>query len=711
MKKVISSERIPIKMWLDDIEENALEQAKNVANLPFTYKHIAIMSDAHAGIGCSIGTVCATKGVVLPALVGVDISCFTGDTKIPLLDGTQSSLKELEEKGKDVYVYSLDEEGNVKVGKATPIKTRDRSNLLEITISGGCTIKCTPDHKFMLLDGSYKEAIDLKVFDSLMPFYRSYQSRDGYERVYALKGKGVMTHVMVAEQFIGPRVDNNIIHHKDDCWFNNHPDNLEYMQPSLHSSHHGRKKAATTHFKTEEFKLKRLQVLNEKGFYAPEFSKKKKQVAAKNMATYMDNNYEEWKDKIKDNGERGKEYLVKYNQSEKGRQKSKEVANRIYTCDVCGEEIRSPIAFYNHKKKLHKSKSNNHKVLKIVNLTEQETTYCLNVEDYHNFALSVGVFVHNCGLIAQKTNKLVGDINISLLKNIIGGIRQVVPFGLNKKHKVPVSNNLMPPIVHPDKTPIVVKEYEKARYSLGTGGAGNHFCELQQDPEGYLWVMIHSGSRNLGLTVANHYIKLAKALNEKYYSKVDPKLDLAFLPLDTTEAILYLNEMNYCVEFALANRNLMMYNIRTVLSEMFPGISYEDPININHNYARMENHGENVLVHRKGATSAREGEIGIIPGSLGTKSYIVKGKGNPASFNSVSHGAGRTMGRKEAIRKLDLQSEIKMLDDQGIVHGIRNQADLDEAVGSYKDITVVMKNQEDLVDIVTELTPVASLKG
>jgi tRNA-splicing ligase RtcB len=513
MKKVVSTERIPIKMWLDDLEDSALDQAKNLANLPFSCKHIVLLADSHSGYGMPIGGVLATKDVVVPNCVGKDISCFSGDTKIPLLDGTQSSLKELEEKGKDVYVYSLDAEGNIRAGRATPIKTRDKSNLMEITISGGYTIKCTPDHKFMLLNGSYKEAVDLKVFDSLMPFYRSYQSRDGYERVYALKGKGVMTHVMVAKQFIGPRVDNNIIHHKDDCWFNNHPDNLEYMQPSLHSSHHGRKKAATTHFKTEEFKLKRLQVLNEKGFYAPEFSEKKKQVAAKNMATYMDNNYEEWKDKIKDNGERGKEYLIKYNQSEKGRQKSKEVANRIYTCDVCGEEIRSPIAFYNHKKKLHNSESNNHKVLRIINLVEQETTYCLNVEDYHNFALSAGVFVHNCGVIAKKTSKLASEIDTVTLKNIMSKVREVVPMGLNKKHDQPLSEELMPEIPQGLKLEIVEREWLNARKSLKSLGSSNHFFEFQKDPKGYLWIKLHSGSRKLGSKVADHYDKFAKKLN------------------------------------------------------------------------------------------------------------------------------------------------------------------------------------------------------
>lgn len=127
---------------------------------------------------------------------------------------------------------------------------------------------------------------------------------------------------------------------------------------------------------------------------------------------------------------------------------------------------------------------------------------------------------------------------------------------------------------------------------------------------------------------------------------------------------------------------------------------------------RLENHfGQNVLVHRKGATRARAGELGMIPGSQGTSSYIVRGLGNPESFASCSHGAGRRMGRKQAQRELDLQHEIELLDEKGVIHAVRHSKDLDEATGAYKDIDVVMKNQRDLAEIVVELTPLAVLKG
>jgi len=219
--------------------------------------------------------------------------------------------------------------------------------------------------------------------------------------------------------------------------------------------------------------------------------------------------------------------------------------------------------------------------------------------------------------------------------------------------------------------------------------------------------MIHSGSRNFGLQIADYYNKLAVQLNEKWHSVLPKEWELAFLPIDSSEGQAYINEMKYAVDFALANRKLMMDRILEII-----GVEHEPMINIAHNYASLEHHfGKDVWVHRKGATLARVDTVGIIPGSQGTHSYIVKGKGNPESFESCSHGAGRKMGRKDAIRRLNLEDEKKKLDDKGIIHAIRGPKDLDEAPGAYKDIQTVMDNQKDLVEILVELTPLGVVKG
>ncbi len=327
---------------------------------------------------------------------------------------------------------------------------------------------------------------------------------------------------------------------------------------------------------------------------------------------------------------------------------------------------------------------------------------------------AVGVDI-GCGMCAIRTILKAEDLGKGNLKIIMSLIRQRIPVGY-KKHKYNHFEDMMPRLFsYPSHIGYIVKqEWDNAVISLGTLGGGNHFIEIQKDREDSIWIMIHSGSRNLGKKVADHYNKKARELNRKYYSIVGDEQQLAFLPIDTNAAKDYLLEMQYCVDFALANRKVMMDMVIKAIQEVldYYWITEEKIINIAHNYVVMENHfGKNVMVHRKGATLVREGTIGIIPGSQGTKSYIVSGKGNRDSFNSCSHGAGRKMGRKQAQRELNLEREIEMLNSKGVIHSVRGIKNLDEAPSAYKDIGIVMENQKDLVDIVEELTPLAVIKG
>lgn len=345
-----------------------------------------------------------------------------------------------------------------------------------------------------------------------------------------------------------------------------------------------------------------------------------------------------------------------------------------------------------------------------------------------------------CGVSAIKTS--LTNITKDILIKISEEIRKVIPTGFHK-HSKEQDESLMPDFIDPVLNspfrfdpldnrrwmyyPIIVREYDNARKSLGTLGGGNHFIEIQQDQDGHIWIMIHSGSRNLGKQVCNHYNNIAKQLNKRWHSNIDPNSDLAFLPLDSEEGQCYLREMEYCVKYALANRTLMMNNIIKIFERIFFGKEgnlfnqnnyslYKIPnysiIDIPHNYASIENHfNENVIVHRKGAILAREGTIGIIPGSQGTKSYIVRGWGNPESFMSCSHGAGRVMSRKRAKLELNLQDEINKMNTLGIIHNITNIDNLVESSSAYKNIDEVMENQKDLVDILIELKPLCVVKG
>jgi len=323
---------------------------------------------------------------------------------------------------------------------------------------------------------------------------------------------------------------------------------------------------------------------------------------------------------------------------------------------------------------------------------------------------AVGVDI-GCGMCAVKTDIKVKDFKIDELKQIMGEIREKIPVGF-KHHQEPQNESLMPVVDSGFNTyKICSEQFNSALRQLGTLGGGNHFIEIQKGDDGFVWIMIHSGSRNLGLKVAKHYNNLAKELNKKWSSSVPPSHDLAFLPLKSEEAKDYLNEMNYCLEFAYANRLHMMEAVKKIFNKIHQ-CNFDDVINIHHNFAVMENHfGKNVMVHRKGATKADEGLKGIIPGSQGTCSYIVEGLGNEESFKSCSHGAGRKMGRNDAKRRLNLEEEQKILNDKGIVHSIRGVGDLDEAPGSYKDIEAVMDNQKDLVKILVKLEPLGVVKG
>lgn len=267
-----------------------------------------------------------------------------------------------------------------------------------------------------------------------------------------------------------------------------------------------------------------------------------------------------------------------------------------------------------------------------------------------------------CGMCAVKS-EYSGPISKDILKSIMNAVRQVVPMGLGWNNKEPVEDMDMPDL---DFNYPVAVEYESARYQLSSLGGGNHFIELQRDKDGFLWIMVHSGSRNLGGKVAKHYNNLAQKFNDKWHTGA-PK-DLAWLPGDTDEGRDYITDMNYCTEFAFLSRKKMMFRVMEVVNncvDKYEGeyVSFpNEMINIHHNFCISENHfGKNVWVHRKGATSAKKGEVGIIPGSQGSNSYIVEGLGNPDSFMSCSHGAGRAMGRKDAQRRLVLGMRSSVL--------------------------------------------------
>ena len=244
---------------------------------------------------------------------------------------------------------------------------------------------------------------------------------------------------------------------------------------------------------------------------------------------------------------------------------------------------------------------------------------------------------------------------------------------------------------------------------LGTLGTGNHFIELTEAENGDVWLVLHSGSRGLGNKIGSYFTEVAQKLNERFFINL-PDPNLAYLPVGTQEYDDYLEAVAFAQDFALENRQIMADRVFNVMGgHVGTPLTTEGTINCHHNYIAKENHyGENILVTRKGAVRARVGDKGIIPGSMGARTYIVEGLGNPDSFHTCSHGAGRAMSRTQAVKQFTVEDHIKATEG---VECLKDESVLDETPAAYKDIESVMEAQSDLVRPLIRLKQFLNVKG
>ena len=339
---------------------------------------------------------------------------------------------------------------------------------------------------------------------------------------------------------------------------------------------------------------------------------------------------------------------------------------------------------------------------------------------------AVGVDI-GCGMAFVQT-----DIPVALLREtitgsgtllqlIIGNILRNIPTGFSHYKTVQSSavlDSAKEELSKYESDPELINNIDDGYFQIGTLGGGNHFIELQEDEDGLCTIMLHSGSRNFGFRVCEHFNRIAAELNEKWHSAVPSEWRLPFLPADSDEGRRYLNWMRLSMDFAYENRAAMLAKVKDIFGtyvSKFTGTEahFSDEINCHHNYAALENHyGKNVFVHRKGAISAREGEMGIIPGSMGSYSYIVRGKGNPESFMSSSHGAGRLYSRTAAMQKFAVDTVINDLKANNVVLGKNKKSDVaEESRFAYKDIDTVMSAQQELTEPVKRLFTIGVVKG
>lgn len=332
---------------------------------------------------------------------------------------------------------------------------------------------------------------------------------------------------------------------------------------------------------------------------------------------------------------------------------------------------------------------------------------------------AVGVDI-GCGVNAVKTSLHLTDLSATDLRKLRSRFESVVPVGFAAHESNRDSRDKLAAQPGHDafwarfgdlRAPVSAQE-TRASLSLGTLGGGNHFIELCTDSAGAVWITLHSGSRGIGNQLAQHHMGVARGLPSNA-DLPDHLRELSLFYRDTAEMAAYLNDLRWAQEYAMRSRTIMMELIKHELVDHFTGSAkqptFADEINCHHNYVAEEIiDGKNMIVTRKGAISAKAGELALIPGSMATGSYIVRGKGNPASFQSASHGAGRRMSRNQARKR------FTVADVERTMEGIEARTDegvIDEISLAYKDLDTVVAAQRDLVEVVEKLDTILNVKG
>jgi tRNA-splicing ligase RtcB len=324
-------------------------------------------------------------------------------------------------------------------------------------------------------------------------------------------------------------------------------------------------------------------------------------------------------------------------------------------------------------------------------------------------AVGVGI---GCGMIAARINRTSQHLPDDL-STAHDAIRAAVPAGLGKGHAVARDVDALAEVPFSGSTTLTDSQEATVRSQFGSLGSGNHFVEVCLDETDQVWVVLHSGSRGIGNQLATQHIEKAKGLMRQWFIEL-PDPDLAYLPQGTAEFDAYIADMLWAQKYAAANRQRMLAATLAAIRGAWGDDELAldgEPVNCHHNFTQLEHHrGRNLWITRKGAIQARSGGLGVIPGSMGTRSYVVRGLGSAASFESSSHGAGRRMSRSAARKQLSVSSLRAQMAERAW-NADQAEALLDEHPDAYKDIDQVMADQRDLVDVVATLRQVLNYKG
>ena len=774
-----------LKIFATTIEQEAVSQVYRLAGQTnFRDAKIRIMPDAHAGAGCTIGFTADLGDKVVPNLVGVDIGCFTEDTKVKLADGRDLTFKELIEEdkaGKNNYCYSFDENGNIVISKISlPRKIKTVDDIIVITLDNGEIIKCTTDHIFYDINLNEITAENLSIGTKLFPLYidKAENHKDeitnkqnkkiktqlySYSVVYQPTSKRwSYVHYLADEyNYRNNRVNtlkSFVRHHKDFNKYNNSPENIERLSYKdhwlLHStmvkhtnrlgisgfkaaaknnkdfySNAGKKRSYSTwHGKNaEKNKIEasnRTKILNEKGILnsVKQREKNRQKQLTNNTTKFSEQNKDENFKNIQQLSKLRKILLLCHNDfSEKSYNLARKNVYNGFTW-LKAKEIseKNNLTFediVNYK---------NHVVVNIQKIHKKTDVYCLTNFEFGNFALSSGVFVHNCGMLVANIGNV--DLDLAELDKVI---RETIPSGgnVNTKQGTRIYFEQLEDMVMYKH----LRNIDHLQSSIGTLGSGNHFIEIDVDEDGNKYIVIHSGSRNLGQQVCKHYQNLAidqcnahtkeikteinetiarlkkegrqkessKAIKEikEKYNRIDKvPTDICYLTGDLRQD--YLHDMKLCQEFAWQNRLEML---RRILKGMKIKNVVEQWQTV-HNYIDFS---DNII--RKGAIRCNAGEKVIIPLNMRDGSIIAVGKGNEDWNNSGPHGAGRLMSRRVAKESLSMNDFKKSM--EGIFTTCVNRGTIDESPMAYKNAQEIIDGIAPTADVVNIIKPIYNFKA
>ena len=693
------------QLWAnpDDVEASALQQITNSVNLPWTHG-VAVMPDVHTGYGVTIGSVIAMKGAVSPSAVGVDIGCLDAETEFLSPNGW---VRMDSWDGEQVLTYDPSSD-TAYFDHVTAYIDKPCDEFYWFKNSKGMDQMVSEEHRLLVFTGYKSRGKRHRVMN---PAHLAELGHNGYytsKSTFHVAAQGVDIRDSMIRVEIMVQADGRVRVYDD------------HTHVELH-------------FRKDRKVIRAEHLLSEAGinfstgtgldgsrwirFDAPAGT------CTKDLSRYWSATRDQLAvivdEVLKWDGHEG--YRSFYSSTDKA-------STDLVQYAFAATGVRAGIS------SAGKQKGHHAEVLVVTPTRNEFVSYCapevISTPGSRKYCFTVptGFFVArrggkifttgNCGMAAVRTTLRLEDLPDDL-GPLRSAIEAAVPVGFHSYnpwsplvdgHRVTRIAQSFDAMVHDFYglwAPLAGRE-SKVKAQCGTLGGGNHFIELCADEKGEIWITLHSGSRNIGKVIADWHINRAKGLAHNQ-DLSDPAL--AAVLLGTPDAWHYLHDMYWAQDYALLNRAIMLATVKQVLTHYFtPGVvEFHNTIQCHHNYVAEEIYdGQQLAIIRKGAIAAHSGELGIIPGSMGTGSYIVEGLGNELSYNSASHGAGRKMSRGKARKAFTVED----LATQTAGIECRKDADiLDEAPGAYKDIDSVMEAQRDLVRPVARLQTLLCVKG